>query len=501
MNCDHIFQKHKNELNEYINNIKKNMKINFFNIVNPTLVKNPYDSKLVYNFFLEQNIEKKSYLRFFQRTFLFYCKQFYLLTIYFITFVLFKIFNKKNDSIENIPILIDVFLLVDQTIANDKFEETFFPALYEVMDKEDLRYAFLPRFHSFNRNPFKIIPILKILFKDPRKFLFEFELLKIRDFLRLTVLILAYPFKTLQLLQKDNTVKDDIFNADLIEDIPNIGFEAFSRYILGVNISKISSVHRIYSWSEFQVIERSFNYGLRSHNNMIELYGCQLLLYGESYCNVVIDEIDALHKSAYHKVLVNGHHYMQERENIEYIIGPSLRYKDVFLYQHEFKSRSNIVVLGSYDLKETKFMLSCVSNINEVIFKKHPLVSLDSLGDIQDNITIFDCKSIYDIFPKTNIVLATASGVLVEAVACGISVIVMGSRDGITENSLVEYGKGEIWDIAYNQNDIQNKYNKLLSFREHNIEMIKKIAEWYKQEFFLEPTEKNIIERFNLRKG
>jgi hypothetical protein len=76
---------------------------------------------------------------------------------------------------------------------------------------------------------------------------------------------------------------------------------------------------------------------------------------------------------------------------------------------------------------------------------------------------------------------------------CGISVIILASQDNLTANPLPEYGEGKMWDIVFNEDEMVEKYNSLMKFREGNEVEIKKMAEWYKNNFFVEPTETNIV--------
>ncbi len=79
-----------------------------------------------------------------------------------------------------------------------------------------------------------------------------------------------------------------------------------------------------------------------------------------------------------------------------------------------------------------------------------------------------------------------------------LSVIIIASQDNLTANPLVEYGQGEIWDIAFTKYDIIRVYNELIEYRKNYMNEIKDIASWYKDNFFVEPTERNIIEVFEL---
>ena len=61
-------------------------------------------------------------------------------------------------------------------------------------------------------------------------------------------------------------------------------------------------------------------------------------------------------------------------------------------------------------------------------------------------------------------------------------------------------GERKIWDIAFNINEIYDIYKKLINYKANNNNEITELANWYKNNFFIEPTEKNIIEVFELDK-
>ena len=106
--------------------------------------------------------------------------------------------------------------------------------------------------------------------------------------------------------------------------------------------------------------------------------------------------------------------------------------------------------------------------------------------------------NLYDLFKKTNIVITTTSGTALESVACGISVIMIASSETFVINPLVDYGKGKIWDIVYNEEGFMEKVNSLLVYSKDNPEEIDSISNWYRDNFFIEPTEINISKAFEL---
>jgi len=493
------YQRNKDKFYKYITFIKQNMEADLYNIINPTLIINPYISRFPLNFFLQDYINKSKLILFIKNTGKFYIKQFYLFFSYIVSFCIYKIYYKPKDfNHKEDYIGIDIFFLVDNIIKDNRFNENYFKTLYPVLDKKNKKYIFIPRLYGANKNPIKLIKLFKIFNKDNRNFLFEFELLSITDLFKIFIMFLLYPFKTLRLLQKEVNDNNVLFNQELIKDISSLGIEAFSRYIYGKNLAKFNNIYKIYSWSEFQVIERSFNYAIRKNNVQINLIACQFYLNYEICFNTYIDDVDYEMYSSPHKVLVNGKYYLLQREKVKYSLGVSLRYKDIFYFKN-IVNEKNILLIGSYIEKDTSYMLQSIKSFNNIVFKNHPALAIEKFSKfLNDNIVISN-KNLYKLFKTTELVIGTAfTGTIVEAVACGISVIIIASQDNLTVNPLVDYGKGKIWDIAFSEDDVKKLYNKLLEYRKNNKNEIQEIAEWYKNNFFIEPTEENIIKAFDL---
>jgi hypothetical protein len=410
------------------------------------------------------------------------------------------LYKRKKYSVSKNTLVIDVFFLVDKIIKENTFCENYFSLLYPLLKKKEVDCVFIPRLSGLSLNPIKahrqLKSFLKVMNQDNNNFLFEFELLSFKDFLKLILLVMCYPFKTLRLIVKEKTNKDIIFNKSLLTDISKQGFDIFTRYIFGSNISNIENIYKIYSWSEFQSVERSFNYAIRK-NSDIKIYACQLYINYPVYFNSYIQDIDELNRYAPHKVFVNGSHYLLERKRVKYQTGVSLRYKKLFDYKKQ-NNGNNVLVMGSYQVNETKNILRLVKGFDSVLFKNHPIANIsDFKGYITENIKLTHDDA-YNLFPKASIVIGSASGVLAEAVACGVSVIVVAREGELITNPLVDLGKGKIWDTAFSELELKEKVDILLEFRKNNLAEVNLISNWYKNNFFIEPTEENISKMFEL---
>ena len=160
-------------------------------------------------------------------------------------------------------------------------------------------------------------------------------------------------------------------------------------------------------------------------------------------------------------------------------------------------------ILKEYPIDKLYHLLKSINSINNFIRIDLPLnfneQILTELNKDLKNIIEISNENIYKLFKNAKIVIGTASGTAIEAVACGISVVIIASKDNLTANPLIEVGKGKIWDIVYDIKDLEIKIKNLLEYRAENKTEIKNISKWYKDNFFVEPTKENITKVFEIR--
>jgi hypothetical protein len=224
------FQTNKNILEAYIYAIKKKSPSDFYSIINTTLIKNPYESAYPKNFFLGYVGTQSLLILFLKSCIKFYSKQFAFLILYFLNFLIFKLFYRHKQSNFDFSLAIDVFFDIDNIVNTNAFHEKYFDGLYQILDKTST-YCFIPRLYGSKKNILKLIKFFRILSEDQHHFIFEFDLLRWKDFFLLFLLILLYPFKTLRILQDSQNTNAPLFNQELITDIQSTGFDPFSRYI------------------------------------------------------------------------------------------------------------------------------------------------------------------------------------------------------------------------------------------------------------------------------
>jgi hypothetical protein len=261
----------------------------------------------------------------------------------------------------------------------------------------------------------------------------------------------------------------------------------------------LSSDSKVISWQEFQNLEKTFYRAIRESNNKIIIYGCEFLVKYEVYLSMHITDVDVDLLITPHKTLLNGKYNYSNSNKHNFKNGVSLRYKDIFRFVDDYNVETTLLVLLGYDVIESQNLLKTIEYVDSLKIKLHPTTNeklFDSYKKVYWNYVYGD---LYELFKKTNIVFVPPmSGTALEAVACGISVIIIASADRLTVNPLVNFGHGKIWDIVFEKKELKVKMNALLEFRKNNPQEINLISNWYKNNFFIEPTEENISKMFEL---
>ena len=491
-------------IHQYLDNIKKKAYKDIYNLENTVLSKNPYISEFILNYINKKNRKNPNFLFILKNIFLFYIKNSIHFLIYIVQAIVYKLVNKKNYDFKKDSIVIDVFFLVDKIIKDKKFTENYFSGLYDVLKSNNKQYVFLPRLHMNNKNPLNILKLMQILNKDKNNFVFEFDLLSFIDFLRIIKFIILYPFNVISLLQKGNSKTNKLFNYEIVNSLSNTSHTAYTRYLMGKKLANnLPTDSKIISWMEFQNIEKSFNRAIKESSKKITVYGCQFSIYYKEYISMHITDIDYDCNITPDIVLLNGKYNYSDAKQQVFQNGVSLRYKNIFNNNiSNIIDKENTLVLLTYQIKESIQLLEYAQNLKNVVLKIHPTTNISQFNKYIKNEWIYSELTIYQELEKAKIaIVGSMSGTGLEAVSCGISVIIVASKNTIISNPLVSHGKGKIWDIAYDIDEFQLLYDNLLEYRNKNLEEINEIASWYKDNFFVEPTEVNILNTFKLNKG
>jgi len=402
--------------------------------------------------------------------------------------------------------LIDILFYTNNIIADQNYNCIHFPGLEKVLTKQGEASAYTTKFFDTS-NPFKLFNVFKILKKNNRPVLTEFQLLKFSDYCLALKFLLTYPFHVLKLVkQLGNKPEDDFLTHAIFGTLAEPALLYYFQILYGHRISllPINKIKCI-SWYENQPREKCFYKGLRSAENKVVIYGAQLFVWPSNLGSIDPAEYEIEFGVVPDKIVVNGPFYLPEKSPIDYRVGPSLRSERLFQVKANPAESENILVLMPYFEPEIEYFLKLINQLDveqSILLKFHPGVDQHKFASrVKQGVQVVQ-GDLFDFLVKSKMVIGMATSTLTEAASLGIPAISIENNDkGLSEFShsfMPELGKGIIWDDASNISEVIDRVNNFNELVEAEPEKIAETGKRYKEMLFSQPSEQKIFEAFDL---
>lgn len=498
------------EVDHYLDSVGQRAFTKIAHLSNPVLGRNIFTSKIYHRHagVLETQYSPlsiiKKYIKYLLNNF-----YNYLLFIsgHFLKLLFFK--NKYEvKKLEELYVL-DHFYLVDKIIADNKYKEPYFQGMDEVLKKSGKEKVIYSSIVYLNKDLKRTRKFFEILNKDKNHvFLFDYDFLNLFDYVKIFSFIWFYPFYHFSLLQKEQSKLSKKFNEELVLSLDSSLFHPYVKYLTGKKIQKLrASEIKVVSWYENQALHKNFYRGLRESKQKVKIFGCQMFIHSRDMYYYRPREAEKRHHLLPDKILKNGTYYVNVSHpslKDRHDVGPSLRYAEFFKLKSDCKIKDKKVIALSYFpdigchtlnvMSQTKF------SKEKIDITMHP-ASVKFIDDFkkclcpQWNLSL---KGTYHFLESAEFLFTSTSGTSLEAIAQGMSVVVISKKDMLGASYLPEVGRGVIWDFAYTPNEIEEVYEKLLFKRKNSPDELAKIIHYYKENFFTLPTEQKIQEVFEI---
>jgi hypothetical protein len=489
-----------------LSDINKKAYKDIFLLSNQVLSKNPSTNNFLNNFIFHKKVKNHSAIMLIFKLLKYYVKSIVHFVVYVANVLIFIVKGPKYYFPQNFDnlIIINIFLLIDKIKQSKRFVDTYLPGLEDLLKKMNKQYVYLPVFDHYTMS-ITYGNILKILKKKRVPILCEYQLLSFTDLFYILYFIVVYPFHVMRCaraLSKDK-YEMNLVKYELLSTLDQVTFYNFSRYLQGKRISRLPYKKiKVISWFENQTGDKNFYKGLRANPDKVIIYGAQLFLYAKTDLNIIVDDDEEQFGIIPDRIIVNGSFFIPEKSKLNYIVGPSLRYKKVFDTKINRKMQRDFLVLLPYAQQEEENIFRVLYDVNfgenNIIIKTHPANKhIRCRQYICSNYKIID-SDLYDLFKNTKIAVGATSGSLLEAASVGIPVIVIKTPDSLDYDILPEYGKGLIWEKAADAGSLQRAIQTIEQRLNKEIDAINRISKDYREMFFLEPNESNIIRVFDL---
>ena len=233
------------------------------------------------------------------------------------------------------------------------------------------------------------------------------------------------------------------------------------RYRVGCLIAKKALLKsKILQWNENQVIDRAFNFGIRSYSSEIKIIGLKFFIWPKELINIEYFKSDDVRE--YPDIaLVCGSRYLNKYSAIPTFVGSANRYsylKNISSKVSASNSGKILVVLPYffYDMKYVIDLLIKEFDHKKLIFRFHPSYSRKSVYGILPISIEISTSSISECLSGDILgVVGMSSGALVEALALGLPVVSIKPKNKISLSYLPDLGKGFLWKEVIDSNGIE----------------------------------------------
>jgi len=427
------------------------------------------------------------------------------LLLCYLTFSLSKLrqCRRKINRNEDL-IVIDTYTVVDKICQHGKLEDAYFGALYDILAGRGGQSAVLCFLEAYNPwNLRRRFAAYNLIADDGRDFLTEFDLLQARQWPELIRFVFQYPFAVLGLAKKTFGRFDQLFRRELVDALDKPQVLHYIRYLTGRTLGSLTDRKlKVIAWCENQVIDKLLYRGIRDSGCDATIYGCQFFTKPFLWRNLYPLEEEASHGVLPDVILVSGKHYLEDSSlNIQ--LGASPRYNylfDIRLDEELIAGRRGLAVCLPYDMIHSKEIITGVRKYDPadpVRIKLHPNHELLQPFDYPK--TWKQTKEhLSAVCADSRIVITAGSGTALEAAVMGCSVIIVGKPAGLTFHPMPACGKGRLWDLVFDPNDLPAAADRLNHYRQEHPDEIVAMSRQLRDMFFTEATEDRFIRLFDL---
>ena len=415
----------------------------------------------------------------------------------------------------NIPdkplVLIDTFLMPGY-IDNDRW----YGSLWDNLSKEQkLETFFVP---TLVLTPFKdIIFLYRRAQLSVRNYIFKENYLTLKDVIfafghtkRIKkikiqkISLLGYEFSSL--VEEELNNNSDI--NTVIESILTYRFiDRFNQAGLEVRLA--------IDWFEGQVLDKAWNMGFKNYFPKTKKIGYRptesFPLYLSSYpipiereAHVIPDVMALQGKGTVFSV-------KEFLPNLDTIVIPSFKSQYVWKFQENKLSQSKYMVLVTLPISINYSILIINRLINvcnaipiksdtiKLLIKPHPAQSLkkikNKLPELPKYISLTEEKSFVTLLYSTNLLITEASSTCLEAMACGIPVIMMENEEGLTYDPIPNRVSEKLYRKVRTQDHLIQALKYFIKLTPENMKQQQIDFEMVREDYF-EPLTKEGINRF-----
>lgn len=372
------------------------------------------------------------------------------------------------------PAPAEPIVLVDTFVYRDSFKEGFrdrhYPGLLDCLSEEQKQRVYLlPTYYKVRNYAW----LFRTLRSSSVRFLPKEDLLGISDY----AFALTHPFRLLA-YTVDRCELESIDVAPLVNEAlhesfaASSSFEGLLRYRLAQRMQQAGiRVSAVLDWFENQEMDHGSNAGLRRFLPETRIVGYQGFVVSRHYLCMFPTRDEMRFGLIPHRIAVTGQALVEPvREfcpELDVCVAPALRFSGLW---RERKVRSDagwftiLVALPLMRSESDEIMETVAASAADlpraangarwrVRVKSHPAAVARTLRDTGARAAATGFEVVDgdfdDLLGDCDVLVSSASTVCVEALACGVPVIVLGNSRGITLNPIPDEVDRELWKLCH----------------------------------------------------
>jgi len=405
--------------------------------------------------------------------------------------------------------LVDVFIF-DHSFDGGVFLDRYFGGFDQYLsEKEEQSFFYNPTLLISFRNT---VSTFLAMYRSPQRFLPQESYLRLSDY----IFAFLYPFRALKLIPK-RTVWEEFDLSLLLRSIWYYHLSSFStiegllKYRFAARLREAGvSLRLVIDWFENQLVDRGANAGFRKFYPEVPVIGyssidlkhylCMTHPTSQEYGAEVLPKV----------IAVCGKGFEASKKafcpELETITAPAFRYGWVW---QEAAGRpdpnyTTILVALSLLLGEGLNTLRAVigaamsdlpANVRFWV-KPHPAAMPMEKLLAQAGLTLppgFEVKhgDFSEWAEQADIIVGNESGTVLEALARGTPVIIIGHRSRITVHAIPDAVPQGIWQLCYTSDKVAQAIKYFINRSEEELQRHQKIARLIREQYFEPTTEKS----------
>jgi hypothetical protein len=405
-------------------------------------------------------------------------------------------------------ILVDTFVF-DHSFNGGVFQDRYFHGCQNHLPKNDEQSIYYnPTFLVSFR---KTVSVFLSMRRSEQRFLPQEAFLKPSDY----IFAFLYPFRAIKLLPRQTNWE----GLDITLLLRSIWYnhltscnsmEGLLKYRFAARLREFGvSFQLIIDWFENQSIDKGANAGFRKFYPEVPLIGYSSIGSKHFLCNAHPTSEEYKAEVLPRVLAVCGKGFLAQRKafcpELEVTTAPAFRHAWVW---KEATSRPDpnyttvLVVLSLLVRESINSLRACINAVTlglppNVRFwvKPHPGAKPIEKLMLQEGITLpFNFTVINGDFrdwvEKADIIVGNESSTVLEALARGIPVIVIGNTSGITMHCVPDAVSIGLWQLCYTPDEVAEAFKYFINRNDKELQRHKTIAETIREQYFEPVTEK-----------